>query len=88
MLPVARLVSLFGPRRGVVREIERRLVIGRSLDADLHLLDDKVSREHCAIEEAEGGHRVRDLGSRNGTWLNGERLERPEPLRPGDQVAL
>ncbi|MGI5864102.1 MAG: sigma 54-interacting transcriptional regulator [Myxococcales bacterium] len=88
MPSVARLVLLFGPRRGVVRDIERRLVIGRSLDADLHLLDDKVSREHCAIEEAAGGHGVRDLGSRNGTYLNGERLERPETLRPGDQIAV
>ncbi len=86
---VAKIVTLFGPRRGVVREVDGRLIIGRAAEADLHLLDERVSREHCAIEAAQGGgHQVRDLGSRNGTWLNGKRLDSPVILRPGDQVAV
>jgi DNA-binding NtrC family response regulator len=88
MASVAKIVALFGPRKGVVREIERRLLIGRALDADLHLLDEKVSREHCALEEGPEGYRVRDLGSRNGTFLNGALVEGTAALRPGDQLGV
>src|SRR5579871_6696914 len=47
---VARIVAVFGPCRGVVREIDRGLLVGRGADAGLQLIDEKVSREHCRIE--------------------------------------
>jgi len=86
---VPRLVALFGPKRGVTREFDGVLRIGRSADADLQLIDERVSRDHCTLEVAPDGVRLRDLGSRNGTWLKGKRLESaPVILQPGDQFAV
>ncbi len=81
------LLALFGPRRGVARAFTGRLVLGRGRTADVPLIDDRVSREHCAIEPTERGYRVVDLGSRNGTWLNGVRVE-AAPLGPDDRLAV
>ncbi|MBI3184717.1 MAG: sigma 54-interacting transcriptional regulator [Myxococcales bacterium] len=88
MADVSRVVAMFGPRRGIVRELDGRLVIGRAGEAGLQLIDDKVSREHCALDPDGDGHAVEDLGSRNGTFVNGRRIEGPVPLRPGDQIAV
>jgi DNA-binding NtrC family response regulator len=89
MLDVARLVAMFGPCRGVARELDSPLIIGRAADGGLQLLDDKVSREHCAIDPiGPAGHVLRDLGSRNGTWLNSQLLKEPTRLRPGDHISV
>ncbi len=89
MSSVPRLVALFGPKRGVTREFDGVLRIGRGNDADLQLIDERVSRDHCTLEVAPDGVRLRDLGSRNGTWLKGKRLESaPVLLQPGDQFAV
>ena len=83
-----RLIALFGPRRGLCRDLDGRLIVGRSLEADLHLLDEKVSREHCALEPGPQGFTVKDLSSRNGTFLNGQRVEGSVVLKPGDQIGI
>ncbi len=88
MPSVPRVVAMFGPCRGVVREIDSGLTVGRAGEVGLQLIDEKVSREHCRIEPAPGGTVVRDLGSRNGTWLNGKRLDGPAPLGPGDAIGV
>ncbi len=49
--------------------------IGRSLDRELALLHASVSREHCELTRTSAGWQLRDLGSRNGTRLDGRRLE-------------
>ena len=61
------LVVMFGPRRGITRTLDRRLLVGRGPDTDLQLIDEKVSREHCVFERLGDEVVVRDLGSRNGT---------------------
>ena len=83
-----RLAVLFGPRRGVTRELHQRLLVGRGVEADLQLIDEKVSREHCVFEPQGAGVVVRDLGSRNGTWVNGERLHGPHVLAPNETVGI
>jgi DNA-binding NtrC family response regulator len=89
MLDVARLVAMFGPCRGIARELDSPLIIGRSAEGGLQLIDDKVSREHCALEPiGPAGHVLRDLGSRNGTWLNGQLLKETTRLRPGDHISV
>jgi len=85
---MARIVALFGARRGLALDFDRRLLVGRSAEADIQLLDEKVSREHCALELSEGRFVVKDLGSRNGTSLNGEPVPGPTPLKPGDQIGV
>ena len=79
------LAVMFGPRRGITRSLDRRLLVGRGPDTDLQLIDEKVSREHCVFERLGDGVVLKDLGSRNGTWVNGERLAAPRTLASGDQ---
>lgn len=62
-------------------------IIGRSVDVDLVLLDPRVSRRHCQIEEAGGRFFMRDLESTNGVWINGLRVAQ-SPLMPGDKLRL
>lgn len=76
------------------------VVLGRSADApssnpliDLsqyHAFSLGVSRQHALIGYSENGYTIEDLGSSNGTWLNGNRLtaRQPYPLRSGDHVQL
>jgi hypothetical protein len=52
------------------------------------LEDPRVSREHAIVEPAGNGYRVRDLSSRNGTFVQGQRIETPTLLRAGSLVGL
>jgi DNA-binding NtrC family response regulator len=72
---VPTLLALFGARRGIARDLTPRTVIGRGKGVDVMLIDDRVSREHCVIEQRGDQWWVVDLGSRNGTWLDGTRVE-------------
>ncbi len=63
------------------------ITIGRQPDNLLVLADDQASRHHCIIEPVDGGYRVRDLGSRNGTRLNRQRIT-IENLDNGDVVQI
>lgn len=60
--------------------------IGRSAEADLFLPADSVSRRHARIEEKDGRWIVTDLGSSNGTFVNGHRIAEATPLADGDTV--
>ena len=64
------------------------LVIGRSSRADLTLTDNAVSREHAKLSRLEGVWRVEDMGSRNGTYVNGKLCEGPTALRFGDVLSI
>jgi len=63
-------------------------IIGRSSAAGVQLADREVSRRHTAVEPEGAGFVVRDLGSSNGTFLNGRRLYTPAPLHDGDEVMV
>ncbi len=83
----ASLVVLAGPRVGTLVRIEgREVVIGRSLRAELCLDDDGVSRHHARIRASEGALWVEDLGSRNGTFVNGVRVVGTTKLEDGDKL--
>ncbi len=64
------------------------VVVGRALECDLVIADAFLSRQHARLVLAGGGWRVEDLGSRNGTQVNGRRIEGQRPLVPGDVVSL
>jgi pSer/pThr/pTyr-binding forkhead associated (FHA) protein len=64
------------------------VIIGRAPSATLVLSDVQVSRMHARIDVWDGELGVRDLGSRNGTWLNARPIDEPEPLAAGDQLEL
>jgi hypothetical protein len=64
------------------------LVIGRAPGCDLQLSEPTVSRRHAELRRVAGGWELRDLGSTNGTRVNGRRVRGREPLRAGDVVSL
>jgi hypothetical protein len=84
---VPALLMKEGPLAGQRISVETQLVVGR-VDGDLTIDDPLVSRRHAVIRVAAGVLEVEDLGSLNGTWVNGERLERPRALSAGDFVQL
>jgi hypothetical protein len=77
-------LTLNGKRREVASE---HAVIGRSRECEIRLSDLNVSRKHAEIREEGGGFVLVDLGSTNGTLLNGRRIDR-EPLSDGDTITL
>src|SRR5258708_5742779 len=67
---------------GGAHAIGARCRIGRSHDGDLVVLTGSVSREHAELTRGDAGWTVRDLGSRNGTFVDGVRCQGRTPLRP------
>ncbi len=63
-------------------------VIGRSRECDIVLVDANVSRKHVEVRPQGGSWIVVDLGSTNGSRLNGQRLQRPEVIQPGDEIEV
>jgi len=61
--------------------------LGRNESADLPIASSRVSREHAVILRDGGGYRVRDLGSTNGTYVNGRRIDEA-PLEDGDLLVV
>src|SRR5712691_2372875 len=64
------------------------LTFGRAPASSVILDDDDVSREHCRIRASGDGYLIEDLGSRNGTILNGREIMEPTHLRPGDLIVV
>ncbi len=62
--------------------------LGRHPNNSIQLLDKIVSKEHCILEQRDGIFILRDLGSLNGTYINGERVRGEQALRHGDEIAL
>ena len=85
----ACLIVLAGSNVGEMYRLETSdTVLGRGQHAAVKLIDDGVSRRHARIvQDARGDVLVEDLGSANGTFVNGERVER-RSLKDGDKVRL
>jgi len=62
-------------------------VIGRRSNCDLHIPITSVSRRHCQLNQDQGVMKIRDLGSRNGTYVNGKRVEEMV-IKAGDQMKV
>ena len=86
-MPHLRLASGNGPPEWFPLRGDR-VVLGRSRDCDLILPDVLLSRRHAELERNDSGWLLRDLGSLNGTRLNGARLEKDVQLRDGDVVEV
>jgi len=72
--PGARLLVEAGQSGGGAFEIGERALIGREPDCEVLLAESAVSRRHAEIEWTYHGYRLRDLGSRNGTFVNAEEV--------------
>lgn len=78
-----------GPSQGVRVDLgDAPVVMGRDADCELTLDDTQASRRHARVARGEGGPSIEDLGSTNGTLLNGVRVAGPQPLRPGDEIRV
>lgn len=84
----AYLVVLAGTNLGEMYKIEGpESIVGRAMSAQLRLNDDGISRRHCRVLSIGGHVIVEDLGSANGTVVNGEMVQRQE-LKEGDKIRL
>ena len=70
------------------RRFGRRILVGRAPSADLRLDDPRVSRLHARIEIRDDGVYVEDLGSRNGTAVDGEPVTEPRQLSVDDEITV
>ena len=85
MAQLKLILASEGQARVILLE-QRRLTVGRAPDQDLCLTDRKISGAHAILEVHAGGYRLRDLGSTNGTYINGVLLAGSKQLRLGDEI--
>lgn len=84
----AVLLAESGPLQGERWMVRGRLLIGRAPDCTIVIPDRQVSRHHAAVWLDDQGAWLEDLGSKNGTFLNGERVLVPTPLHDGDEIQI
>ncbi len=84
----AELVVEEGPDRGQRFSLGPNTRLGRASDNDIVLRDAQVSRHHVTITFTGSGYIIADLGSANGTLVNGARIDQPYQLRHGDVVVI
>ncbi len=81
-----KLVVERGGMRTTFRIEKPVAIIGRARGNAVRIPSALVSRQHCRLRLADGVVQIEDLGSVNGTFLNGKRVVGREPVRPGDQI--
>ena len=81
------LVFRNGPQAGLRVEVGSELLLGRE-QAQLTLDDPQVSRRHAVVRPVAAGLEIEDLGSLNGTRVNGDRIHGAVRLAPGDRVEI
>ena len=89
MSQYGRLICLSGPNQGKEYELTRAVTaIGRVATAQIVLADSFASRQHAEIHYSDNGYQIRDLGSKNGVYVRGERLAADSRvwLNDGDEV--
>jgi Tol biopolymer transport system component len=84
--PTLKIVR--GNERGRTTRLKLKTRIGRERDNDLVLTDPRVSRYHTLIELVAGQWVIQDLGSANGTFVNGQSISETHPLSPDDRIAV
>ncbi len=77
-----------GPDAGRSYDVGWEARIGREPDNTIRLSDEKASRHHAKIVQRPDGYVVTDLGSSNGTLVDGERIAEPRLLAPGAEITI
>jgi pSer/pThr/pTyr-binding forkhead associated (FHA) protein len=75
-------------QQGTEVEVEDVTVLGRSPEADMNLDDPYASEFHMRLVAQDNGMVLHDLGSTNGTYVNGRRVTAPTSLRRGDTIQV
>ena len=84
---MARLRVVSGPNAGQTVDVEEEIVIGRE-DTDLAIDDDEMSRRHAVVRRHANRLQVEDLGSTNGTFVDGTRIAEPTLLGGGAEIKV
>ncbi len=78
-----------GPTPGKLIQLGKaELLVGRELSNDIVISDADVSRKHARLVQQGDSYLLEDVGSTNGTFVNGQRLTAPQLLRPDDRIRL
>jgi predicted component of type VI protein secretion system len=84
----AVLVVTEGPAAGQRFELDAEVVLGREGVSATIGDDSELSRRHAVVRPAAGGFEIEDLGSRNGTFVNGQKIEGAMRLSGGDSIKI
>lgn len=89
LLSMADVLELWSLGRASLVLLEgRRMTIGRGVENEITIADPEASEVHALLEPLAGSWSVRDLSSRNGTFVNGERVLSERPLHRGDEIRI
>ncbi|MCB9475302.1 MAG: FHA domain-containing protein [Deltaproteobacteria bacterium] len=77
-----------GSNRQPVLIEQQKIIIGRSVEAEVIIDLPSVSRRHASVERAVNGYILQDLGSKRGTYLNGYKIDAPQILQNGDEIKV
>ena len=86
--PRLEVVAAMGFEPGAVIDVSEGATLGRAGSADIHVEDPFASSVHARIFPRSGFMHVEDMGSTNGTYLNGRQLRKPEQLKPADTIRI
>jgi adenylate cyclase len=81
-------ITIMGPSGRQERQLFRHNSLGRHPRNTHQVLDRVVSKEHCHIELVDEDYVLKDLGSLNGTYVNGDRVVDQHTLQPGDEITI
>lgn len=84
---MARL-TIVSPQGRTERVLRSRNTLGRHPDNSVQILDRIVSKNHCLIDQEDSGWLLKDLGSLNGTYINGTRVDGNQLLNSGDKITM
>lgn len=84
-----KLIVMAGAKQGTEIPLKKeKFVIGRSRECTLRAGSEAISRHHCVLLRTGDGYTIRDLGSRNGTYVNDERITEETELKHDDTVRV
>jgi len=85
---MAKMIAVRGPLKDKEFSLQDVTVLGRSFDTDVRIDDLTVSRQHAKVTRSGNGYIIEDMGSGNGTFVNGRRVSAPMPLRDNDVIKI
>ena len=86
--PRLHVIAAMGYEPGTTIDISDGATLGRADSADIHVEDPFASSVHARIFPRSGFMHVEDMGSTNGTYLNGRQLRKAEQLKPADKIRI